>query len=193
MNLDRLKEVNQLAMLEASKALSKLLQGPVTVGMNLVEIKRAKELTAGLNPEEVVVGIASSLTSDLVGNALFVLPKETAFAFCDFSLKRPRGQTQGIQEEERCLLEEVGNIVVGNYLRAFSQGFGLKCLLHGAPDFSWDTLGSLINQVLPSLVSVPLEKALFIEIIFSFEQAAVKGYMILLCEAKRLEEALEKL
>lgn len=193
MNLDRLKEVNQLSMLEASKALSKFLQGPVSVGMNRVEIKKAKDLTAGLNPEEVVIGITSSLTSDLMGKALFVFPKETAFALSDFSLKRPRGQTQSIQEEERCLLEEVGNIVVGNYLRAFSQGFGLKCLLHGAPDFYWDTLGSLINQVLASLVPVPLEDALFIEIIFSFEQAAVKGYMILLCEMKRLGEALEKL
>lgn len=190
MNLDRLKEVNQLAMLEASKALSKFLQGPVTVGMPRVEVKRVQELSSILSPGEVVVGLSMPLTSDVVGNTLLVLPSETAFAFCDILLKRERGDTKVIAEEEQHLLEEVGNIVVGNYLRAFSQGFGFKCLLHRAPEFTWDQFGALIRRTIPSPVFTPPEEALFIELFFDFQQATVKGYMILLFEAKDLERVL---
>lgn len=190
MNLDRLKEVNQLAMLQASKALSKFLQGPVTVGMPRVEMRRVQELSSILNPEEVVVGLSLPLTSDVVGNALLVVPSQTAPAFCDFLLKRERGDTKAIAEEEQHVLEEVGNIVVGNYLRAFSQGFGFKCVLHRAPEFVWDQFGALIRRIVLRPVSGLTEASLFIEVLFEFQQATVKEYMILLFGEKNLDAVL---
>ncbi len=190
MNLNRLKEMNQLAMLEASKALSKLLQGPVAVGIPKVEVKRAQELFSILPPEEIVVGLSMLLSSDVVGNALLILPSQTPFTFCDLLLKRQRGDTKAIAEEEQHVLEEVGNIVVGNYLRAFSQAFGFKCILHRAPEFAWDQFGALMRRIVPSPVSGSPEDALFIEVLFDFQQTTVKGFMVLLFEAKNLEGVL---
>lgn len=194
MNLAKLEVVNQAAMLEASKALSKFLKSPVSIGMPVVEVKKAPEVARTLPSEEVVVGISMRISSDVVGNTLLVLPKETALAFSDFLLKRERGTTRLIQAEEQSVLEEVGNIVVGNYLTAFSQGFGLKSVLHGAPRFLWDQFGSLVKQVVPTLVSGDPEEALLIEVRFTFEQATVKGYMILIFQGggAALETVLER-
>ncbi len=167
MNLEKIREINQHAMLEASRALSKLMQGPVKLGAHHVEVKRADELPSALPSDEIVLGLASPLSSDTQGNSLLILPIETGKALCDLLLKRDRGSTQNFGQEETALLEEVANIIVGNYLRTFSVGTGLKCVLHGVAGLHQDKFPALISKIIPN-TSAPEQAVLPIEILFTF-------------------------
>ena len=191
MNLKKIKDINELAMIEVSVALSKLMRGPVKIGTPVLDIKRANEWASILPSEEKVVGLSSHLTGNTEGDALLILPSDTALALCDLLLKRDRGATQTIAEVEMAVLEEVANIIIGNYLRAFSLGLGLKSILHCTADLCQDKFATLISQITPNAnESDHKDEAVFIEILFSFQQATVKGYLMLLLQTANLDEAL---
>ncbi len=189
--IDLLNQVNEQAAQNASRALSKLIDRPVGVGMSKANIKKIEECEPLISQEEVVAGIYLPLTGDIKGAALLIFPKETAFTLSDLLVKREPGTTRKLTELDESALKEVGNIISGSYLTVLSNMLQIKTIEH-IPNFSFDMFGAVVSQIITDFAQ-KVEKALVIEIEFLFEPETIKGYFLLLFMVEQLEAILSSL
>ncbi|MFB0555601.1 MAG: chemotaxis protein CheC [Phycisphaerae bacterium] len=186
--IDLLNQVNDEAAASASRALSKLIDKPVDVGISKADVKRVEELSPLIGQEEVVAGIYLPVTGDIKGAALLIFPKETAFTLSDLLVKREPGTTRKLVELDKSALKEVGNIISGSYLTILSNVLQIKIVEH-IPNFSFDMFGAIVSQIITDFAQ-KTENALVIEIEFIFKPETLKGYFLLLFEVEQLKAML---
>ena len=185
---DMLHQVNEKAAESASRALSKLIDRPVEVGISRADVKRVENLSPLIGQEEVVAGIYLPVTGDIKGAALLIFPKETAFTLSDLLVKREAGTTRKLTELDESALKEVGNIISGSYLTVLSNMLQIKIVEH-IPNFSFDMFGAIVSQIITDFAQ-KTENALVIEIEFLFKPEKLKGYFLLLFEVEQLKAML---
>jgi len=188
---NKLQEVNEQAAVNASDALSKLIDRQVEVEISRTEVKKVEDLSPLIGPEEIVAGIYLPVTGDINGAALLIFPKETAFVLSDLLVKREPGTTHKLSELDTSALKEVGNIISGNYLTILSNVLQIKIIEH-IPNFSFDMFGAIVSQIITAFAQ-NTEKALVIEIEFTFKPETFKGYFLLLFELEQFKAMLGSL
>lgn len=188
---NKLQEVNEQAAANASKALSKLIDRQVEVEISKTEVKQVKDLSPLIAPEEMVAGIYLPVTGDINGAALLIFPKDTAFVLSDLLVKREPGATHKLTELDKSALKEVGNIISGNYLTILANVLQIKIIEH-IPNFSFDMFGAIVSQIITNFAQ-KTEKALVIEIEFTFRPETFKGYFLLLFEVEQFKAMLGSL
>jgi len=188
---NKLQEVNEQAAVNASEALSKLIDRQVEVEISKTEVKKVEDLSPLIGPEEMVAGIYLPVTGDINGAALLIFPKETAFVLSDLLVKREPGTTHKLTELDKSALKEVGNIISGNYLTVLANVLQIKIIEH-IPNFSFDMFGAIVSQIITDFAQ-KTEKALVIEIEFTFKPETFKGYFLLLFEVEQFRALLGSL
>ncbi len=183
-----LQEINKLAAVNASRALSNLIDSPVTVEVARAEIKNVDQLSPIIGKEEIVAGIYLPITGDVKGAALLIFPKETAFTLCDLLVRRKPGTTRKLTQLDKSALKEVGNIISGNYFTVLSNTLGVKLIEH-IPSFSFDMFGAIITQIITKFAQ-ETEETLIVEIEFIFKPITLKGYFLLLFRLEELKVIL---
>jgi len=186
--MGKLQEINKHAALNASRALSKLINRPVDVQVSKAGVKKVEELAPIIGPEEIVAGIYLPVTGDIKGAALLIFSEETAFTLCDLLVKREPGTTRRLSGLDRSALKEVGNIVSGNYLAVFSNMLQVKTIEH-VPSLSFDMFGAIVSQIITNFAQ-KAEKALVIEIEFIFKPVTLKGYFLVLFGLEQIDVVL---
>lgn len=184
MNLARLEEISRIATQECSVTLSRILHGPVTVGVHYVERKKVTEIFGMLELETTVVVVTHHLVGEVGGSLGLILPASTALLLAEVLLKKEQRTLRELTEEAKDTLEELGNIMIGNYLRAFSRQIGASNIVHRAGTLAWGTVGTVRDQIVNSLDT--LEEGTIVGVFFRFEHATVKGYVVILFEAELL-------
>lgn len=188
---NKLQEVNEQAAVNASEALSKLIDRQVEVEISKTEVKKVEDLSPLIGPEEMVAGIYLPVTGDINGAALLIFPKETAFVLSDLLVEREPGTTHKLTELDKSALKEVGNIISGNYLTVLANVLQIKIIEH-IPNFSFDMFGAIVSQIITDFAQ-KTEKALVIEIEFTFKPETFKGYFLLLFEVEQFRAMLGSL
>jgi len=185
---EKLQSINKQAALNTSKALSKLIDRPVSVEISKAEIKRVEELSPIIDSEEIVAGIYVPVTGSIKGASLLIFPQETAFILSDLLVKREPGTTRNLTELDKSALKEVGNIICGNYITVFSNMFHVKIIEH-IPQFSFDMFGAVLSQII-SKFAQESAKALIVEINFIFKPLKLNGYFLLLFNLEGINKLL---
>lgn len=189
--MEKLQEMNKQAALNASSALSKLIDRPVTMNIAKADVKKIEELSPIIDPEEIVAGIYLPVTGEITGAALLIFPKETAFNLSDLLVKREPGTTRKLTELDKSALKELGNIVCGSYVTVLSNTLQVKIIGH-MPSFSFDMFGAIVSQIITAFAQKS-EEALVVEIEIMFEPLALKGYFLLLFEIPQFSAILKSL
>ena len=186
--MSKLQEINTEAALDASNALSKLIDKPVSVGVSKAEVKKVEELSPVIGTEEIVAGIYLPVTGAVIGAALLIFPKETAFALSDLLVRREPGTTRKLTELDKSALKELGNIICGSYFAVLANRMRVK-IIEQVPNFSFDMFGAIITQIMTDFAQ-NAEEALVIELEFLFKPATLKGYLLLLLNVDKLRAML---
>lgn len=189
MNIENIfQEINKIASVNTSKALSKLIGKSVSIEIPNAEVKKVENLSPIISPEEITVGIYLPITGDVKGAALLIFPKETAFTLSDLLVKRVPGTTRKLSELDKSALKEVGNILSGNYLAVLSNMMKIKIIEH-IPSFSFDMFGAIISQIITKFAQ-KVEEAFVVEIEFIFKPTILKGYFLMLFELEKIKNTL---
>ena len=184
-------KINEQAALNASRALSKLIDRPVSVEILNAEVKKVEELGSIIGPEENVVGIYLPITGDVLGAALLLFPEENALSLCDLLAKREPGKTRKLTKPDESALKDVGNIISANYMTVLPNMLNVNMIEH-TPSFTLDIFRSLLGQIITKFAR-DTEKALTIQIEFIFKPITIKGYFLLLFEREDVHEILDSL
>jgi chemotaxis protein CheC len=173
-----LEKIGKQASLNASGALSKMINMPVQIELAKMGIKGVNDLDPIIGLKEMIVGIFQPVTGDIKGATLLIISQESAVALCDLLLRRKAKAARKLTEIDKSALKEVGNIITCNYLAVLSNELRVKIIEH-VPRFSFDTFGAILGRIIPEFAE-DAEKALVIEIEFDFEPAMFKAYFLLL-------------
>ena len=145
--MEKLQEINNQAALNASGALSKLIDRQVKMNITMADVRKVEELSPVIGPEEIVAGVYLPVTGEITGAALLIFPKESSFSLSDLLVRREPGTTRKLTGLDKSALKELGNIVCGSYLTVLSNALQVK-IIGQAPSFSFDMFGAIVSQII---------------------------------------------
>lgn len=192
MEYDPLIEVSQEATREASKALSKFVNVPLNLGTVRVEIHKEIDISADVEAWDPVYAVSCPIVGDATGLAALCMPMRTACGLCDLLFKRDPGTTREIAADDEDALLEMGNIVVGNYLRSFSRAMPDTTLVHQTAGILCVSKVELNSRLRGVWKGTGFHDALVFEVAFNFRHASLGGSVVILLEADRLRKLLDQ-
>lgn len=197
LQLDALKEIGNIGAGNAASALATMLGRKIYMEVPWAGVLDLKEMMGRVGKEEdLVVCVNTVISGEAPGEVLLVLDAEDAFHLTDLLLGKPLGTTQALDEMVRSVLEELGNILTGSFLNAFSTLTQLT-FFPSLPAFAFDMLGAVLSAAL-------LEKGYFADQILIVEtrfwgaqadksDTSIKAYFFLVPEAHALVKILKAL
>lgn len=149
--LDQLKEILNIGASHASTALSQLIEKRVMITIpealadspqnNVIRISEAM-------PEgEVATAVILKILGDVPGVMAFFLPKNSAHRLAHLVLKSDGNTDEVLTDIEHSALKEVGNIICGAALGAFSKFIGVT-MLQSVSEVATDMFGAIVSTVL---------------------------------------------
>lgn len=138
--------------------------------------KDAATLLGG--PENLVVGICLEIHGDASGHLILVHDTKIAFELIDMQMGLPRGTTQRLEEIERSVLEEIGNITGSFFLNALADATNLN-LAPSPPVVLIDMAGAILGITLTQIMQEQ-DDILAIKITFRTARRQIHGIFLVM-------------
>ena len=192
---DVLKEIGNIGAGNATTALATMLNIKVDMSVPNVALLPFDNISSFIGSEEqTVVGILLEIQGDIDGMMMFLFDMKSAHHLVNSLMMRDVHQDENgmadFSEMEMSALNEIGNIVSGSYLSAFSGLTGMK-MVSSVPALSIDMLGALLS--VPAIEFGKYgDKLLMIQSEFG-EDDFVTGYFLLIPELESYDKILTSL
>ena len=139
----------------------------------------AKDVTGLLGaPEALSVGIYLTIHGDASGHLLLMHDPKMAFQLIDLQLGLSPGSTQKLEEIERSVLGEMGNIAGSFFLNALADSTSLA-LMPSPPTVIVDMVGAIMNVPL-TFIMEKQDSALVVKTTFSADSRQIDGTFMVL-------------
>ena len=129
-------------------------------------------------PENLVVGIYLTIDGDATGHLMLIHDPKMAFQLIDLQLGLPPGTTQGLEEMERSVLGEMGNIAGSFFLNALADASGLNLTI-SPPVIMIDMVGAILDIALTKIMQEQ-DNVLVIKATFSAGDRQMDGTFMVL-------------
>ena len=187
MSIDILKELGNIGTGNAVTAMSQLMQHPLEMGLPSFQIIKYEEMHGILDEtEELQAGIIIETEGELRGIFLFLLKE----SFTDKILRTMLGAVPenllDLNDMEKSVLCEVGNIMCGSYISALSKLTNLMITV-SVPDICIDMAGAILSvPIIKGMKSS--DNALLIENTFSMDGDIFYNRILFFPEPDSLEK-----
>jgi chemotaxis protein CheC len=192
LQLDALKEVENIGAGHAATALSQLTNRRIMISVPRIQVTRLEDVAELLgDPTEVVAAILLHMLGDLTGRTLLVFPDSSARRLCDLLLNRTSGTTTTFGELEQSSLKEAGNILCGAYMNALSSFMGMM-LLPSVPSLVIDSAAAVLTSAYLNFGS-DRDYVFCVETEFTFvsEDETLRGHFLLVPDFASLRAILQ--
>lgn len=192
---DAIKEVCNIGAGHAATVLSQLMKKKVTMTVpqvNLVALSEVGDILG--QPEDPMVGIYLRVFGDAPAKVLYLFPREEALFLAGFLLEEKKGTENNrniLGELEISALKEIGNILTGAYIYAFSNFTELN-LITSVPALTFDMVSAILNTVLVD-VGASSDFALLVETKLTACEVKITGHFFLIPDAGSLSTILKAL
>lgn len=177
--LDLLKEVGNIGAGHAANALSAMIQKPVNMDVPKVNILSFSDIEEFLGGEDqVVVGIFLRVEGDVPGNMFFVMTIESAKQLLKYMTDTELDSKDQLTEFEYSTLNEIGNILAGNYLSSLADFTDLT-LFPTVPSITIDMVGAILSFGFIQ-ISQYSDVAVVIDTTFLEGHKLIKGHFFLI-------------
>jgi len=176
--LDAMREIGNIGAGNSATALSQLVNKKIDMNVpkvSIIPIEEVPELVGG--PDSLIVAVFLRVYGYAPGSILFLLPNQNAFYLVDDLMARPHGSTQVLDDMSISALKEVGNILSGSYLGAFSHFTNIP-MLPSIPSLAMDMAGAILNVVILQLGQMG-DRAMVIETKFLTQDDSINGHFFL--------------
>ncbi len=181
--LDAFQEVGNIGSGNAATSLSQLLNCPVGLEVSKVTILPMQNLAQNMGfVESETLSLTNMLTGDLNGFFWFLVKKSDLKVFYELLLGTP-------DADDPSVVQEIGNIVGGNYLRALSEMLGVTINLE-PPQFT-SPIDSFLNQ--QKQVELKLGGILLVHNKLTIEDKTMDLCVSTVLEEDSLKEVLKRL
>ena len=189
---DFLKELGNIGTGNAVTSLSHMLMEPVDIEVPGLQIMKYQDCCSLLrSAEELMTGIMVGVNGDVKGVFLFLLDETFTMAVLDNVLGVEERNLLSLNEMERSLICEMGNIMCGSYIGALSAVLDLKMDVT-VPALSVDMGLALLSAPVTHYLRLS-EDILVIDNLFRLGGKAFTGRILFLPEPEALERMLRRL
>ena len=192
MHLDVLKEIGNIGSGNAASSLSTFLQTPTDIVVPVVRLMDFDETVNFLGgPENITIGMLVNIVGDINGMMLYILEEEFASQLTTTLFGMGVEDIANLNEMERSLISEVGNIMSASYINAIASLTGMTIDI-SVPNLTTDMVGALLSVPVIQFAQVG-NKVLFIDDGFTIGGKEIKSNMILVPEMSSLETLFTRL
>jgi chemotaxis protein CheC len=192
LQLDAIREVGNIGAGHAATVLSQLLNKKVSMSVpqvNILPLDDACDFVGG--PEQPMVGVYLRIFGGAPSKMLYLFPEEKALFVAGLLINNPEKCRNLLGEMEISALKEIGNILTGAYVYAFSNFTGIN-MLPSVPALVFDMVGAILNTVLVDLGEMG-DYALTIETKLTACDESVDGHFFLVPDPGSLATILAAL
>lgn len=191
---DVIKEVSNIGAAHAATVLHQLLGEKVSMTVPKVSVVPLSDICEVLGqPEEPMIGVYLRVFGDAPSKILYLFPREEALFLAGLLIAEEDRQDNEdtLGELEVSALKEIGNILTGAYVYAFSNFTGLN-MLSSVPALTYDMVGAILNTVLVDLGAMD-DYALLIETKLTACEVNITGHFFLVPDPGALTIILDAL
>jgi chemotaxis protein CheC len=191
-NRDILKELGNIGTGNAVSSLSQMMNYPFEIETPTLKIIKYKEITRILTGAEALqTGIMVEVFGELRGVFLFLLDEPFTVAVLNTILGEKKRELMNLDEIDKSLICELGNIMCGSYIRALSQLLEIEIDVD-VPDMCIDMGGAILNIPLSHFLRIS-DDILLIENVFHMDGQSFMGHILFLPEMESLKAIFQKL
>lgn len=174
-----LERMANMAASSSAEGLSTMLGRPIRMTVPRVSLSRLWEVPDRLGGADLeAVGVYLTVTGDMLGQVMLILPNQVAFRMIDMLLEQPEGTTSCIGDMERSALGEIGNVATSLFLNAIADATGMD-LRPSPPAVMQDMVGAIMDVVLVSAGAVS-DDILLLEAEYHGPDRAIEMYFWLI-------------
>ncbi|MDS1029555.1 chemotaxis protein CheC [Bacillota bacterium LX-D] len=190
--LDVLQEIGNIGAGNAASALAKLLNKRIDMTVPKAGVMPLNDICSLIgNEEDKVACIDFSVDGEAKSQILFLLSEESSYYLIDMLFGNPMGTTKELDAMGLSALQEIGNILSGSFLTAFSDVTKLS-FIYSVPQFAFDMLGAVLSAAL--LEGGYFEdQVLIIETQFYQNEIKINGHFFLVPENGSLKVIFDSL
>lgn len=171
--LDQLKEVINIGASHASTALSQMIHKRVTLNVPEVFVDQVENIIKYIgNEQEVVTAVLLKVLGDAPGIMTFLFPRGSDNDLIRLLTGKERKPGKILDDYEVSVLKEVGNILSGASLNAFSKFLNIN-IVQSVSEIATNMLGAIINSVMAEIGQTS-EKALIAKVNMTVEGEGIK-------------------
>jgi chemotaxis protein CheC len=190
--LDQLKEVVNMGASHASTALSQIIKLPVHITVPEVSLDKAENIAKFIgDSKEVVTAVLVKVLEDTQGMITFIFPRGNDKKLARLMCQGQSSDSDMLDELDRSALKEVGNILAGASLSAFSKFLNIN-ILHSVSEVVTDMLGSIINTIIAE-ISHKSNILLTFKVDFEVENTDVKTSLFFFMDPEASTSILESI
>ncbi|KKM12319.1 chemotaxis protein CheY [Clostridiales bacterium PH28_bin88] len=192
MQMDALREIGNIGAGNAATALAQMVQRKINMEVPKAGVMRFEDIFHLVGTEEEVVACVNfAVQGEAPGRILFVLNQASTFPLVDMLMGIPMGTTHELDDMGKSAVQEIGNILTGSFLSAFSQVTGIT-FLASVPALAFDMLGAVLSTALIE-GGYYSDRVLVIETQFYEQDVRLNGHFFLLPKAEALTTILNAL
>ena len=189
---DILSELGNIGTGNAVSSLSAMMERPIEIGIPNIRLVRYPDVFESLGIQEALqTGILIQVKGQLQGMFLFLMDEAFTWAVLKTMLGGADHCLTCLDEMEKSLLSELGNIMCGSYIRALAQLTGMETDV-SVPDMCIDMGGAILGVPLARHLKVS-DNILLIENIFHMGEKAFVGRILFWPELESLNTMLKML
>ena len=192
MHLDVLKELGNIGSGNAASALADFLQCETDIGVPMVRMLNFDDAVNFLGgPENVAIGMLVNIREDINGMMLYIIEQSFASKMTSALFGSEIEDLMNMNDMERSLISEVGNIMAASYINAIASMTGMTIDI-SVPVLTTDMVGAILSVPTIEFAKVG-NKVLFIDVGFIMGGEEIKSNMILVPEMHSLETLFTRL
>ena len=173
--LEVLREIGNIGAGNAASSLATLLNKKVQMAVPKAGVMDFTEIFSLIGDEEEKVAcINFDVSGEAPGKILFLLDEPSTYQLVDMLLGRGRGTTTELDEIGQSTIKEIGNILTGSFITAFSE-FTRLDFIGSVPAFAFDMLGAVLSAAFLEGGYFD-ERVLLIETTFYEEEVSINGH-----------------
>jgi chemotaxis protein CheC len=192
-HFEALKEIGNIGTGNAATALSTMMNKKVDItvpSVSVIEISKIPFMFQ--DPEKVTVGIQMGFFEDLNGQLLLVFDSDPAREILKLLIGVGSDDLTQMDEMQRSVFSELGNIVCGSYLVSLSQFTNLNLNSH-VPFVATDMISAIVAETCLEYAEDE-DKSILIETNFEIEsQMNVDAYLFQIMEPKSVLKLLSSI
>lgn len=190
--IDVLTEIGNIASGSAATSLAEMLQFRIDMAVpkvRIVDTTLASNLLGG--PENVKIGILGKFRGDIEGIIMFLVEEDFAKDILKTLIGAEFALNKELDEMERSVISEIGNIMIASYVNAVSALTGMSIDIT-VPSIAVDMVGALL--AVPALEIAPAsDDIIFVEGILLDDNQSVSSNILLVPTIDSLNTLLTRL
>ncbi len=190
--LDAFREISSIATGNAATSLSAMLDMKVdiTVPNIMVEaLENIPELLGGA--EKIMTTVYFTVSGQVSGSILLLFSSSESLRLVNILTGQKVEQIEDLDEMGISALKEMGNIVIGSYVRVLAEGLKLA-IGYSVPGFTYDMMGAILDETLARL-SLEAKHGVIVESEFIVREKIYRGHLAFILAPKAVNDIIKAL